>query len=114
MNAFRRRNGDKVLWELASCDFCSNFYGKSVGNVQSTLVEILEKCFPKIDYNCIKKAWGDLLDEVMKVFEEHAPLEVNKKLISKDDDDAYSFLLFLLVHFKLNFDQVPKVDTVEA
>ena len=106
LNGYKKTNAPELIRELGNRKYCSSLSAHAHTNVKFTLLAILEKCSPG-DYDNIR-SWEAILDAVRRVFEEHAPPEVSKKLISKNND-AFSFLLFFLVHFKLNYNEVSKV-----
>ena len=106
LNGYKKANAAHLITELGSQGYCSSLFDHAHTNVKFTLLSILEKCSPG-DYDNLR-SWEAILDAVRRVFEEHAPPEVSKKLISKNND-AFSFLLFFLVHFKLNYNEVSKV-----
>ena len=106
LNGFDNYNTNMLFEELGTMGYCSTLYNRAFANVKWTLVPILEKCSPG-DYGYIN-SWDSILDAARKVYKEHAPPEANKKLISTSDD-AFSFIVFVLVHFKLYLPEISKV-----
>ena len=97
--SYRKGNAERVI-----CDIGKHVnFSEPLSNVRSDLVSILKKCEPG-EYGYLKN-WGDVIDEVRKVYQEHVPPGVKEGLLN-EDEDAYSFLVFLLMHFKLKFKEI--------
>ena len=74
-----------------------------VAQVKTSLINILQSCKVKVNAETkIAKSWPLPLKKVGEVFEKYAPSGTTTELVT--NYDKYNFLVFLLVHWKLNHD----------
>ena len=73
-----------------------------ITHVKNSFVNIIQACKAEVDGKTKHaKSWTFPLIIVGQVFEEHAPRGTTMELVT--ESDKYNFLIFLLMHWKLNY-----------
>ena len=105
-NAYKKTNMIDFLQKFIESGYCKTLFSNPYYNAQSTFNQILDCSGITHDQvgSQMNRGWCIFLSLVIMVFKTYAPAGI-KKLV--EYDEAYNFLLFLLVHYKLNYGGEP-------
>ena len=111
-NAYKKTLMINFVTKLKERGYCDSSFTSPYHSVQSTFHQIYDCCGIARDGENIhkNKGWIMLLALVQKVFNKYAPTGI-KTLVNYDE--AHNFLLFLLVHYKLNYERIVPEATEE-
>ena len=102
---FQKGSMFEFLRTFRNLGYCSSNSPTPFWDVQATFLRILKEA--KVDAELTSNShqgWSGLLNTVQVVYNMFPTLIGSTELVC--NDDAYTFLIFLLVHYKLNYDDL--------